>query len=62
VARSTGNTSFSAGAVAGAGSEADARHGDDDRLERLERLAALHASGEISDEEFAASKREILDA
>jgi hypothetical protein len=32
----------------------------DDRLGRLERLAALHAQGALSDEEFAAEKRRLL--
>jgi hypothetical protein len=34
---------------------------DDDRLGRLERLAALHASGALSDDEFAAEKQRLLD-
>jgi hypothetical protein len=29
-------------------------------VEQLERLAALHASGELTDEEFAAAKRGLL--
>lgn len=32
----------------------------DDRLAALERLAALHTSGALTDEEFAAEKRRIL--
>jgi hypothetical protein len=31
-----------------------------DSVERLERLAALHASGALTDEEFAVAKRELL--
>jgi Short C-terminal domain len=34
--------------------------GGGDQVERLERLAALHSSGALSDEEFAAAKRELL--
>ena len=34
--------------------------GSDDRLARLERLAALHASGALTDAEFAAEKARIL--
>jgi hypothetical protein len=34
---------------------------NDDRLGRLERLAALHASGVLSDDEFAAEKQRLLD-
>jgi hypothetical protein len=30
-------------------------------LDDLERLAALHASGALTDEEFAAKKRQLLD-
>jgi hypothetical protein len=50
-----------------------ARHGDhggssggsggsrgEDRVAQLERLATLHSSGALSDEEFAAAKRELL--
>lgn len=33
---------------------------NDDRLGRLERLAALHASGVLSDDEFAAEKQRLL--
>jgi Short C-terminal domain len=33
----------------------------DDRIGNLERLAALHASGALTDEEFAAQKRILLD-
>lgn len=32
----------------------------DDRLLRLERLASLHASGALSDEEFASVKAELI--
>ncbi|MBF9066900.1 SHOCT domain-containing protein [Streptacidiphilus fuscans] len=32
----------------------------DDSLDRLERLAALHNSGVLTDEEFAQEKRKIL--
>jgi hypothetical protein len=35
---------------------------EDRRLERLERLAALHERGVLSDEEFAAEKRALLAA
>jgi Short C-terminal domain len=38
------------------GSERAAPHPDDRRLERLERLAALHERGALSDEEFASEK------
>ena len=62
VQASKGDASFSAGAGAGADSGADTGRQDDDQLERLERLAALHESGAISDEEFAAAKRKLLDA
>ena len=34
--------------------------GDDDQVSRLERLATLHASGALTDEEFAAAKARIL--
>ncbi len=34
---------------------------DDDRIEALERLAKLHAAGALTDAEFAAEKRRILD-
>ncbi|HTR89497.1 MAG TPA: SHOCT domain-containing protein, partial [Solirubrobacteraceae bacterium] len=34
--------------------------GGADPVERLERLAALHAAGSLSDEEFAAAKRDLL--
>jgi Short C-terminal domain len=34
--------------------------GGGDQVERLERLATLHSSGALSDEEFAAAKRELL--
>jgi hypothetical protein len=39
-----------------------ARHGEarSGSVEQLERLAALHAGGSLSDEEFAAAKRELL--
>ena len=33
---------------------------DDDRIEALERLAKLHASGALTDAEFAAEKRRVL--
>jgi len=33
---------------------------DDDRIEALERLATLHASGALTDAEFAAEKRRVL--
>ena len=41
------------------------RHGHDsvaagDSVDRLERLASLHAAGSLTDEEFAAAKRELL--
>lgn len=32
----------------------------DDRVDRLERLARLHASGALTDDEFAAEKRRLL--
>jgi hypothetical protein len=34
--------------------------GEDNRLARLERLAALHRDGALSDAEFAAEKRRLL--
>jgi hypothetical protein len=34
--------------------------GGDDRLAQFERLAALHASGVLSDQEFEAEKARIL--
>ena len=34
--------------------------GDADRLARLERLAALHNSGALTDDEYAAEKRTLL--
>jgi hypothetical protein len=41
------------------------RHSDpsaqaDDRLERLERLSAMHDSGALTDEEFASEKASLL--
>ena len=33
---------------------------DDDRIEALERLAKLHATGALTDAEFAAEKRRVL--
>jgi hypothetical protein len=33
----------------------------DERMSRIERLAALHASGALTDEEFAEQKRKLLD-
>ena len=49
------------GAVAGAGDAPPPEAApEDDTLERLERLAALKASGVLTDEEFAAQKRRIL--
>ncbi|HTR73502.1 MAG TPA: SHOCT domain-containing protein [Solirubrobacteraceae bacterium] len=45
-----------AGGDGGAGSGA----GGGDSVEKLERLASLHASGALTDEEFAAAKREML--
>jgi hypothetical protein len=41
----------------GGGRHADAQG---DAVGGLERLAALHASGSLTDEEFAAAKRELL--
>jgi hypothetical protein len=39
-----------------------ARHdGGDESVGRLERLAALHASGALTDEEFTSAKRELLE-
>ncbi len=45
-----------------AGSEHGGRHGGGaaDPVERLERLAALHARGALTDEEYAQAKRELL--
>jgi len=43
------------GGVAGPGG-----HAAGDPVERLERLASLHAAGSLTDEEFAAAKRELL--
>jgi hypothetical protein len=34
---------------------------DDDTISKLERLAALHASGALTDAEFAEQKRRLLD-
>ncbi len=46
-----------AGHTGGGGHE----HGSgSDSVDRLERLAALHAGGSLTDEEFAAAKRELL--
>jgi len=33
----------------------------DERMNRLERLAKLHADGALTDEEFAEQKRRVLD-
>ncbi len=33
----------------------------DERMNRLERLAELHADGALTDEEFAEQKRRLLD-
>ncbi len=41
---------------------AESPPGQIDALEKLERLAALHASGHLSDEEFAAQKTRLLSA
>ena len=38
----------------------DAHGAAGDSVERLERLASLHAGGALTDEEFAAAKRELL--
>lgn len=40
--------------------ETSTAHGEDARLERLERLAALHEKGVLSDEELAAEKKRVL--
>jgi hypothetical protein len=40
--------------------ETSTAHGEDTRLERLERLAALHEKGVLSDEELAAEKKRVL--
>lgn len=45
---------------AGAGGVGGAGTGGGDRVGQLERLAALHSSGALTDEEFAAAKRELL--
>lgn len=45
-----------------AASAASAADETDDRLEALERLARLHESGALTDAEFAAEKRRILDS
>jgi hypothetical protein len=42
------------------GSSAAAGDGGADQVDKLERLAALHSSGALTDEEFAAAKRELL--
>ncbi len=44
----------------GAGAAAAPAHDEDARLARLERLAALHEKGALSDEEFAAEKARVL--
>lgn len=36
------------------------RPADDELIERLERLSALHSAGELTDEEFAAVKRHLI--
>lgn len=49
------------GAQGGPGGEAHGVQGaPSDAVDRLERLAALHASGSLTDEEFASAKRELL--
>ena len=50
------------GAVAGPPAEAAEPADDDDTLGRLERLAALKASGALTEDEFAEQKRRILGA
>jgi hypothetical protein len=35
-------------------------HAPESAVDQLERLAALHAQGSLSDEEFAAAKRGLL--
>jgi hypothetical protein len=45
---------------AGEAAKAPAASGEDTRLERLERLAALHEKGVLSDEELAAEKARVL--
>jgi hypothetical protein len=44
----------------GHGDAGGATGGGGDSVEKLERLASLHASGALTDEEFAAAKREML--
>jgi putative oligomerization/nucleic acid binding protein len=44
----------------GSEGEATANGTDDELLERLERLAALHAAGELTDEEFSVVKRHLI--
>lgn len=46
--------------VAGVAGESRRRGTSAPAVDQLERLAALHSSGALSDEEFAAAKREIL--
>lgn len=40
--------------------EAAAPSGEDGQLDELDRLAKLHESGELTDDEFAAEKAKIL--
>ena len=40
--------------------EGTAREVDPDLVDELERLAALHESGALTDEEYAAAKRRLL--
>jgi hypothetical protein len=52
--RTPGTAAASAGGVQSVGAAEDARIG------QLERLASLHASGSLTDEEFASAKTEVL--
>lgn len=54
-----GSASLRAG-ISGHRGESQSAGAGGDHVERLERLASLHAAGSLSDEEFAAAKRELL--
>jgi hypothetical protein len=55
-----GSASLRAGIGGRGGGGAQRGVGAEDSVGGLERLAALHASGSLTDEEFAAAKRELL--
>lgn len=48
------------GARAATAAHADAAAGDNDLVASLERLAALHTAGELSDGEFRSAKARVL--